>query len=766
MPTLNKSIIPKSSALLASCLCLIPAVYGVDARPITLTPFEVTEKSVDRYSATQTNTGTLVAKPRDEIPFVTSVLTSGVIEDLKLNNPSDFATQFAGVARGSQDQFLNDGAQLAAGTDFTVRGFVSEPLYNGFQTGLLNVSTDGIGRVEVTKGANSILYGQSSAGGTINFVPKEASRGESMSSASVGASSNDGYRANLETAGVVSGRPGTGFRFGSGYQEHTRKQQFFSTSQSSLYGAYRTNLTDKISFEVNAEGNRTKAHPARTAAFVSLGAGTARVTDPNNRLRNNRNFNYHGPWSYREGEAGIASGYLTAKLSESLTLRLGALYARQYGESNAIDGVYGLATGPTATGYYQNSERKRTVNGYKADLLHQTEFRNFKIESIIGAESNKSEDRQQQIRTNPAITPITITIPLTRSAEAADYPQPPAKALYTVQSADIKNNLDWTNVRFTQFITAPASRATLMWGAAQGDGDNTEIDYRSNGRAVATGKDTTYTLGGTYVLHSSDSAKWTAFVNTSTSFLIQRGNRQNPADFTRFTTVAALRAFVDTVKPNAIDPQTGEGTEIGVRYARADGKFSVELLGYQQQRTNIARDFFVRESNVVGVPNEQVISTFQLASGEEESKGFELSLNWNPNREFGVFASAFASDGKVTKNDQAPEEVGFGLVRSPEKMYNVWARYAPAAGALHGFVFGAGATYRSETRTFPTLPDRFRLSDPYTIVRGMVAYEFKAGKTKHQISLNVENALDDDYVTEGGILSEPLIARLTYSLSW
>jgi YD repeat-containing protein len=76
------------------------------------------------------------------------------------------------------------------------------------------------------------------------------------------------------------------------------------------------------------------------------------------------------------------------------------------------------------------------------------------------------------------------------------------------------------------------------------------------------------------------------------------------------------------------------------------------------------------------------------------------------------------------------------------------------------------SSFLPATRTFPTLPDRFRLSDPYTIVRGMVAYEFKAGKTKHQISLNVENALDDDYVTEGGILSEPLIARLTYSLSW
>jgi len=757
---------PKSSTLLVGCLLLVRAVSAAEEAPITLSPFEVVDKSDNPYTASQTSTGTLIAKPRDQIPFVTSVLTSSLIEDLKLINPSDFATQFAGVARGSQDQFLNDGAQLGSGTDFTVRGFSTEPLYNGFQTGPLNIAADGVGRVEVTKGANSILYGQSSAGGTINFVPKEAMRAGAMTALSVGASTDDGYRGTFETGGAVAGRSGTGFRLGGGYQEHTRTEWFYWNSQTSLYGAFRTNLTDRITLEVNGEGNRTKTHPARTAAFVSLGSGTARVTDAGNRLRADRNFNYHGPWSYREGEAGIASGYLTAQLSDSLTLRLGALYSRQDENANSTDGLYGLATGTTATGFYQDTYRERNVAGYKADLLHQGELRNFKFDSIIGFESHESRDRGIQVRTNPAVTPITVTIPFTRKGEPSDWAQPPSRSLYTVGSNDTRNKLWWTNLRFTQFITAPESRATLMWGVARGEGENTTLDYRSNGRAVATGADTTYTLGGTYVLRATDSGKWTAFANLSTSFLIQRGNRQNPADFTRFTSVAALRAYVSTVQPNAIDPQTGEGYEFGVRYTRNDGKYRVEVLGYEQQRGNISRDFFVRESNVAGEPSEQLITTYQLASGVEESKGIEVSFNWNPSREFGVVASALYSDGEVVSNVQAPEEVGFQLVRSPEKMYNFWVRYAPSGGVLRGFVFGAGATYRNETRTFPTLPDRYRLSDAYTLGRALVAYGFESGKKKHQISLNVENALDEDYVSEGGILSQPLIARLTYSLSW
>jgi outer membrane receptor for ferric coprogen and ferric-rhodotorulic acid len=305
-----------------------------------------------------------------------------------------------------------------------------------------------------------------------------------------------------------------------------------------------------------------------------------------------------------------------------------------------------------------------------------------------------------------------------------------------------------------------------MWGVARGEGENIATDYNSNGVALAEGNDVTYTVGATYVLSSSPAGKWVAFANTSTSFLIQAGNQQNPADFTKFTTVAALRAFADSVKPNAIAPQLGEGFEFGVRYARADGKLRAEVTAFQQERSNIARDFFVRESNVAGVPSEQVIKTFQLASGVEESKGIEVSVDWNPSPVIAVVASALISDGEVTSNVQAPEEVGFQLVNSPEKMWNLWVRYSPDQGALRGFVFGLGATYRNETRTFPTSPDRYRLSDEYTLGRAMIAYAFGSGGKKSKISLNVENLLDEEYVAENGILSEPMITRIAYTLSW
>lgn len=759
-------VTPYRAALSVLCLSLAGAASAAQEETIKLSPFEVRGDAENIYSASETNTGTLISKPRDLIPFVTSVLNSSLMTDLNLNNPSDIATQFAGVARGPSDQATNDGAQLGSGTSFTVRGFATQPLYNGFQTGPINISTESVDRVEATKGPNSILYGQSSAGGTINFVPKGARLSGSASSLSVAASTNDGYRGTFDTGGAVTGKPGTGFRLGGGYQEYTRKQQFYWNGQSFLYGAFRTNLTDKVTVELSAEDSRNKTHPARTAAFVSLGSGTARVTDPNNRLRNDRNFNYHGPWSFREGDSWVSSGYLTARISDRLTLRLGGVYVRQTEAANSIDGVYGLATGPTATGFYQNTERTGVVNGYKADLLYQSSVRDFAIDSVLGFEMHDSSVESRQFRTNPAVTPITITIPLSRKAVADDYPKPPARHLYTTRSADSFNELSWTNVRFTQFITTPEKRGTLMWGVSQGQGDNLTIDNLSIGRARAEGDDVTYTVGGTYGLGSTANGKWVAFANTSTSFLIQAGNKQVPQDFTRFTTVAQLRAYVDSVTPNPIDPQTGEGFEFGVRYGRTDGKFRAELIAFQQERSNIARDFFVRESNVAGEPSEQLIRTFQLASGVEESKGIEASVDWNPSRSLAVVASALFGDGEVTSNAQAPEEVGFQLVNSPERMWNIWVRYSPENGAFKGFVFGLGATYRNETRTFPTSPDRFRLSDEYTLGRAMVAYSFGSGGRKSQISLNVENLLDEEYVAENGTLSEPLISRITYSLSW
>jgi iron complex outermembrane receptor protein len=137
---------------------------------------------------------------RDAIPFVTSVVTEAMIEDMNLDNPVDISEQIAGVSRDNNPLIADEGGNSSLG--FRVRGFVSQPLYNGFQTGGLSHSSDNIGRVEVSKGANSVLYGQSPAGGVINLVPKAPVFSE-FGRVTIGAGSNDSSRFIAEYGGPV-----------------------------------------------------------------------------------------------------------------------------------------------------------------------------------------------------------------------------------------------------------------------------------------------------------------------------------------------------------------------------------------------------------------------------------------------------------------------------------------------------------------------------------------------------------------------------------
>lgn len=744
--------------------CAITSLRSAEEAPTLLSPFEVRTSAEDIYAPKATSTGTIVAMPRDQIPFVTSILTSNMIEDLQLLNPSSFAAEIAGVSMAQGDQFNAGPAQLGSGTRYKVRGTETAPLYHGFQTGTgINQSPFAIDRVEITKGPNSIIYGQSTAGGTINFVPKLATIGAESRSATVSAGTNDALAGSFDIRGNLGSEQRAAVRFGGGYQENSREQQFYEVNQLNLYGAYRLNFGKAITLDVAAQLLRTKAIPARTEAFVTAGAGTARVTDPYNRLRNDRNFNYNGPWSEREGMSYISSAYLTGAISPTVTVRLGGFFAKQDQTLDAPDGLFGLADRESATGYGQIVDLNQNILGLKADILHQGEFFRYKVNSLLGYEEHLSKDRNETIRT---ATNFTVTIPLNRKPVASDWPARPNRSLYTVWSASGLGRLYWSNIRFTQIVTSPNENATVMWGLAKGEGTNKATNLRLNSASKAVGSDTTFTAGPTYRIFQNSKAEVTAFANYSTSFVIQGGNKQLPAQFSGFPSVAALRAYVDTITPNAIDPQTGAGFEVGVRASSKDGKVRAELTWFDQERENIARNFFVRESNVSGVTSELVIATYQLASGEERTKGAELALDWNPTRNLAVTASAYLAQGRVVANPEAPEEVGFELPNHPERMYNLWIRYSWEQGPLKGLILGAGASYNSATRTFPPLADRFRRSDAYTLGRLLVAYEFKRGKQRQKISVNVENALDQEFVFENGILSEPRIYRLTYTHSW
>jgi outer membrane receptor for ferric coprogen and ferric-rhodotorulic acid len=375
------------------------------------------------------------------------------------------------------------------------------------------------------------------------------------------------------------------------------------------------------------------------------------------------------------------------------------------------------------------------------------------------------------INTVPAVTPTPITIPLSRATVASDWPLPPAPNTFTSLNQYQVSRTEWTNLRFSQFIESPEKEASLMWGVAKGDGENTANNRRNNTSARSLGDDVTYTAGGTYKIFAGnrDSAVNSAilFANTSTSFIIQGGNQQNPNQFNNFTTVAALQAYINSLAPNPVSPQTGKGWEAGMRFELLDRRLKWSVAYFDQTRENIARNFFVRQTLVPGETNELALATYQLAAGAEQGKGIDTELSWQVTKEVSLLAGAMLMNGKVIANPESPEEVGFGLVSSPETRLSLWALYRAAAGStLAGFSGGIGASYNSSSRIRPEVGDRFRVSDTYTLGRAMLRYRIPGKNYAHEVSLNVDNLLDQEYTDEGNWLSEPRTFKAAYTISW
>ncbi len=753
---------------------LLPSLLFAQTPPKTeemihLDPFEIRANENESYVVEEAQTGTIIAVPREKIPFSMSVVTSEMIRDFGIDNAADISEYLTGVSR-STNPLIGDESGYTS-LNFRVRGFVSQPLYNGFQTGGRVFSSDNLGRVEASKGPNAVLYGQAPAGGVINFIPK-APRFTDHASFSGGGGSN-AYSKFAFDAGSplkLTRLPGeAAFRIGGSLLSFEREQIFFKSDTASAFGAFTWRLNNRLSFESRAEYTKLDVVPSRTPAFVSLGSGPARVVDPFNRLRRDRNFSYNGPYSHNTFSNYLTTLHGTLYLKDNVILRIGGFASERWRDVFLLDGTFGLGTAQRVTGAkYNKVDDHSKTTAMNGDLLWQAKLGNWSFDTLLGYAAHWERGHNQSIATP---SNIVVDIPFSRRPLASDYQAPPPLSSFSVLQDLSKGSLEWINVRFTQFIKSPGERATVMWGLARGDGSTIATNLRLGQSSRSEGKKTTYTIGATMSVYNRADAgaldKVILFGNTSTSFNIQGGNSQDPSKFQGFTTVEALRAFANTVAPNAISPQEGDGYEFGFRTQWLGGKLGFTALYFDQNNQNIARNFFVRESNVAGVNSETVIQTFQLAGGKENSHGYEFSLDWHPTPQFTFTGSAQITKGRVKENPEAPEEVGFGLVQSPEDMYSFMARYNFAAHSpLSGLSLGLGLSHNSPTRIRPEIGDRFRISDAYTNVRAFVNYTFKTDRASHTLSFNVENLLNEEYTQEENFLSEPRLYRLSYRLDF
>jgi iron complex outermembrane receptor protein len=147
-----------------------PTVPPADAgeKVLVLDTFQVTTTLDRGYLAGNSVSATRVDTPIKDLPFSISAFTEQFIEDIGAIELLDVVSFAPGVTSGAKEFTQGNNR-------YSIRGFDGDvtPQRNGF-VGNRYVDSGNIQRVEVVKGPASLLYGQITPGGTVNYITKRA----------------------------------------------------------------------------------------------------------------------------------------------------------------------------------------------------------------------------------------------------------------------------------------------------------------------------------------------------------------------------------------------------------------------------------------------------------------------------------------------------------------------------------------------------------------------------------------------------------------
>ncbi|MET1078083.1 MAG: TonB-dependent siderophore receptor [Pseudomonas sp.] len=161
---------------------------------------------------------------------------------------------------------------------------------------------------------------------------------------------------------------------------------------------------------------------------------------------------------------------------------------------------------------------------------------------------------------------------------------------------------------------------------------------------------------------------------------------------------------INSVTNDPFEPETGNQKELGLKYQPPgfDGSFNAALFELTQEN--------VRKT-LAGVPT-------QL--GEVRSRGLELEAQANVTESLSLIASYTRMDPETTKTTRAAEK-GKTPANIADEMASIWAHYTVKGGTLDGVGFGAGARYTGETYGDNTET----LEVPsYTVFDAVVSYDW------------------------------------------
>ncbi|MDJ0591029.1 MAG: TonB-dependent siderophore receptor [Pleurocapsa sp. MO_226.B13] len=583
------------------------------------------EAEEDGYSVDNATVGTRTDTPLKDIPQSIQVVPQEVIEDQRATTPNEALQNVPGVAPGgiSPRTFSNS---------FFIRGFNASDntLTNGLpdQTNQsVNVFSN-IERVEVLKGPASVLFGQGTIGGVVNYVTKQP-QADPFYSLEVSIGNFDLYGGALDLSGSLNEQETVLYRLNGFAETNESFIDFYDRQRYQIAPALTWQISDRTEITFEADYAQVNAPfdqgiPAEGSVLPNPNGEITRdrfIGEPDLDDSQNRVFrigydlehSFNDNWQLRS----VFRASLL-RLDRDLTFSSGLeddlrTLNRGFDEQDFNDNIYNLdnyVVGEFATGNIKH----KLVAGFNL-------YRQDTNLTDIGLE----------------IASIDIFDPVYGSSPTDE----------TIFEFDIKNQ-------------------TQSLGLFVQD----QINFTDNFIVL---------LGGRFDIASQDfeeAIEGTNDFGQEEAFSPRVGIVYQPIEaISLYASFARSFQQTTSVFSRALaEPERGTQYEIGVKADISD-RLSATLAFYDLTRANV-------ETSDPENPN------FTIQTGEQNSQGIELDISGEILPGWNIIAGYAYTDARITEDNDLP--VGNNLNNIPENAFNFWTTYEIQRGFLAGLGFGLG----------------------------------------------------------------------------
>lgn len=791
---LQTSIFLALVALPASAWSQTTANAAAD-EPVTLSPFEVRATDTTGYLAAESTTGTRYAAPNLEIPFPVNVVTGEFIENFLAFDFSDAVayTSSTGVSGGT--------------AAFNLRGIRNNTQYkNGIREGGLYAPID-LDRIEIIKGANAAIYGQTEPAGLRNLVTKTATP-RPLEALYLNLGTDSFRRVAFDVnQPVIKGKLFT--RFAASTETSKQfVQDFASFWRNALYNSTVWRIGPDTSLTTHWEYIKFRSHQQGVANLPFIlspvtvnGVATTAVTGilGDSGTDHFRYLNYAGPFGYNQVEYNQLDATLQHKFNDVFSLRvLGSHWNRPSdivrpnastsvpkGTPSATATMYNAATGQLIGLINPRLEKNREFGvATQADLLSQFATGPIKHKFLVTADYFIDRADARRRTSSRSDAPFDLTNVFTNQLYfnptfplAFDYDN---TAVWNVDNLSQKTQTVIKGLMASERAGLFDNRLLLMAGVRHDESRVSRVDRLAdttiNGVLITKGNVADFKqdqanspqFAALYQVVKGLSA----YASVSRSFNVQSGNGTG-------TNIDA--------QGNPLPVQRGQGVEFGVKGALIDNRLNFTLGYYDIDKQNIPRVALDAAGNRLTIPGITPGTTRNYSTlANENSHGIELDLNWRIADNLSVLGGVGWNHARYTEISNPTEQFLKGVPpdSAPEWNGGLAAEYKISSGRFRGFSARLGWRYQGtqlvNTTTASIYGNSHVKGAPITI--GGVAYDtyyfenhayslvdlgfgysWKSGRWQHRVSIDLKNVFDEHYlnIQAPGI---PRSANVSYDL--